>query len=407
MDWNTFSILIPAVATFVASLATTVAVRTLARRAGVFAYPDRVRRFHAWPVPLWGGVAVYLATMAGLSIALITLRPRNEALADLCMALVPAASLACLFGSLDDCYNLRSRSKLVLQLLSVVPIVAAGYSVDYLVIFGYSIDLGWLGIPLTTLWLLGCINALNLIDGMDGLACVVGFSAVTMMAIISVSMGNGHVAIIAIVLASSLAGFLIFNLPPASIYLGDSGSTMIGLVVGILGIEGSMKSSATLSMTAPAVIMTLPMFDVVMAVVRRKLTGRPMDVGDREHIHHRLLDRGLGPWKVLCILGALCLTTGAAATAATVLRMEALAWITATTLVVLMIRLRLFGHYEFGLLRGMVRQRAQSLAKRILRIIRYEVTRGEEVAPNAPVMDDNISEDASVPSQPEQHRKAA
>ena len=96
--------------------------------------------------------------------------------------------------------------------------------------------------------------------------------------------------------------------------------------------------------------MTLPMFDVVMAVVRRKLTGRPLALGDREHIHHCLLERGLGPWQVLGILGALCLTTGAAATAATVFRMDALAWIIATTLIVLMIRLRVFGHREFGLI---------------------------------------------------------
>ena len=92
--------------------------------------------------------------------------------------------------------------------------------------------------------------------------------------------------------------------------------------------------------------MTLPMFDVVMAVVRRKLTGRSYAAADRQHIHHRLLDRGLQPWQVLCILGALCLTTGAAATAATVFRKDALAWITAVTLMVLMVRLRLFGHYE-------------------------------------------------------------
>ena len=106
------------------------------------------------------------------------------------------------------------------------------------------------------------------------------------------NMGHGHVAVVALVLAAALAGFLLFNLPPASIFLGDSGSMMLGLVLGLLGMQGSLKSTATLAITAPAVVMTLPMFDVLMAVVRRKLTGRPLDVGDREHIHHRLLDRG-------------------------------------------------------------------------------------------------------------------
>ena len=124
---------------------------------------------------------------------------------------------------------------------------------------------------------------------------------------------------------------------------------VIGLSVGLLGIQGTLKTSATLAITAPAVVMTLPMFDVVAAIVRRKLTGRRFDAPDRHHIHHRLLDRGWTPWQVLCLLGALCLTTGAAATAATIFRRDALAWIAAMTLVVLMIRLRLFGHDEFAL----------------------------------------------------------
>ena len=115
------------------------------------------------------------------------------------------------------------------------------------------------------------------------------------------SMGNDHVAVIAVVLAGAVGGFLIYNFPPASIFLGDSGSAVIGLTLGILGIQGAMKTSATLSITAPAVIMTLPMFDVVMAVVRRTLTGRRFDAADRQHIHHQLLDRGLSPWQVLCI----------------------------------------------------------------------------------------------------------
>ena len=200
--------------------------------------------------------------------------------------------------------------------------------------------------------MLGCINALNLIDGMDGLASIVGLSTAAMMSIIAMSMGNNHVAVIAVVLAGAIGGFLVYNLPPASIFLGDSGSAVIGLALGILGIQGAMKTSTTLSITAPAVIMTLPMFDVVMAVVRRKLTGRRFDAADRQHIHHRLLDRGLSPGRCYASSAPFCLTTGAAATAATVFRWDALAWIAALTLIVLAIRLRLFGHYEFALLKG-------------------------------------------------------
>jgi UDP-GlcNAc:undecaprenyl-phosphate/decaprenyl-phosphate GlcNAc-1-phosphate transferase len=126
--------------------------------------------------------------------------------------------------------------------------------------------------------------------------------------------------------------------------------------VGFRGIRGGLKPPATLSIPAPAVVMVLPMFDVLLAVIRRKLTGRRFDAADRQHIHHRLLDRGLTPWQVLCILGALCLLTGAAATTASLLRNDTIAWVTTVTLLVLAIRLRLFGHYEFSLLkRALVR----------------------------------------------------
>ncbi len=352
--------------TAVAAMVLTALVRAAAWRWRVVDRPDGKRKFHHGRVPLWGGVAVYLALVLGLLAAMSLPSLAGPALRSLAAALIPAGGLACFFGALDDLWHFASRTKLALQFLAVLPVVAAGFWIDRIVAFGYPITLGWLGVPLTILWLLGCINALNLIDGMDGLASIVGLSAAAMMSIIAVSMGNNHVAVIALVLAGALAGFLVYNFPPASIFLGDSGSTMIGLVLGILGIQGAMKTSTTLAITAPAVIMTLPMFDVVMAVVRRKLTGRSYAAADHQHIHHRLLDRGLRPWQVLCILGAVCLTTGAAATAATVFRWDALAWITAVSLVVLMIRLRLFGHYEFSLVKEAINRRLRGLVARWL-----------------------------------------
>ena len=261
--------------------------------------------------------------------------------------------------------------------------------------------------PLTIGWLLGCINALNLIDGLDGLASVVGLSTTSMLGIIAMRMENEHVAAVALTLTAALAGFLVFNRPPASVFLGDSGSTLIGLVIGVLGIQGALKSPVTLSITAPVVLMTLPMFDVLMAVVRRKLTGRPLALGDREHIHHCLLERGLGPWQVLGILGALCLTTGAAATAATFFRMDALAWIIATTLIVLMIRLRVFGHREFGLIRQLLRRQAGNLVHSLFQRKPSPVYRidsqhsaGAETAEERPETMSARSEDRTVVSPP-------
>ncbi len=414
MDGNWFYLLVPMAAAFAASLALTPLVRRLAWRLRVVAYPDTERRFHPTPVPLLGGVAVCFALVAGLIAALLLDPFRQPELARLCWLLIPAAALACLFGAVDDCCNLRSRSKLGLQFLASLLITSAGISVNFIIVFGYRIELGWWGGPLTICWLMGCINALNLIDGLDGLASVVGLSTTSMMGLIALNTGYEHMAVAAMVLTGALAGFLVFNRPPASIFLGDSGSTVIGLVIGVLGIQGSLKSSATLSITAPVVLMTLPMFDVVMAVVRRKLTGRPLALGDREHIHHCLLQRGLGPWQVLGILGALCLTTGAAATAATVFRMDALAWITAATLIVLMIRLRVFGHHEFSLIRQFVRRRAINLAQSLFfrRLspayrIGPQHSSGPQKAEEDSEETHRRSKDASAASPPADRRRAA
>jgi hypothetical protein len=241
--------------------------------------------------------------------------------------------------------------KLLLQIVAVLPVVLCGWWVPEIWICGIPVHFGWLGIPLTICWLIGCINALNLLDGMDGLASLVGVSTVAMMGLIGVNEGHYEVAVVATVLAASLTGFLAYNLPPATIFLGDSGSMVIGLVVGLLGFQGNLKTPATLSITAPAVIMALPMLDVVLAVIRRKLTGRRFDTADRQHIHHRLLDRGLTPWQVLCILGSLCLLTGTIAATATYLRSDALAWVATLSLVVLAVRMRLLGYHEVLLLR--------------------------------------------------------
>jgi UDP-GlcNAc:undecaprenyl-phosphate/decaprenyl-phosphate GlcNAc-1-phosphate transferase len=337
-----------------AALGLTALVRKLALQWSIVDRPDGRRKLHGRPIPLCGGVAVYGATVLGLLAARFLPGGASNDFIELSNVWMIVAGFVCFLGSIDDRFDLPSRVKLALQVISVLPIVLFGYYVDRVVAFGHPIQLGWLGIPLTILWLVGCINALNLIDGMDGLASIVGVSTAAMMGVIAASEGHPHVAVMSTVLAASLLGFLFYNLPPASVFLGDSGSMVIGLSIGLLGIQGSLKTSATLAITAPAVVMTLPMFDIIAALVRRKLTGRRFDTPDRLHIHHRLLDRGWTPWQVLCLTGAICLTTGAAATAATIFRRDVLAWITAMSLVVLMIRLRLFGYEEFALAKGAV-----------------------------------------------------
>lgn len=348
--------------TLAASLLLTPLARWTARRLGIVDCPDGKRKLQKAPTPLLGGVAVYLALLAGLAAVQLFCTGTPAGLKDLAKTVLAAAGFVCALGCIDDAWELKPRFKLLLQTASILPVILAGYFVDRVVVFGHPIDLGWLGVPLTLFWLLGCINAINLLDGMDGLASLVGISTAAIMAVIATAMGHEHVALICIGLAGALSGFLVYNLPPARIYLGDSGSMVIGLVVGILGMQGSLKTTATLSLTAPVVVLAIPMLDTVMAILRRRLSGRPIDAPDRGHIHHRLLDRGLNTWQALCIIGALCLTTGAAATAATLLKNEALAWITVVCLFVALVRFRAFGHHEVLL----VKRRALALFARLM-----------------------------------------
>jgi UDP-GlcNAc:undecaprenyl-phosphate GlcNAc-1-phosphate transferase len=344
---------------FLVALATALALTPLARwlalRLGAVDRPDGKRKLQKQPVPRWGGAAVYLALLS--SLVGVHWAGADEPFGGLAWAIAISAGFVCLLGCVDDRWELSSRRKLALQIVSVLPVALAPWwlegmrAVDSIVLFGRAIELGWLGVPLAVLWLVGCINALNLLDGMDGLASVVGFSTAAILAIIASSMNNDHVALAAVGLAGALAGFLVYNLPPARIYLGDSGSMVIGLVLGILGIQGSLKTAATLSITAPAVVMTIPLVDTALAILRRKLTGQPFDMPDRGHIHHRLLDRGLSTWQALCIIGSLCLATGASAAAATIFRSDTLAWVMTLGLVALMIRLRTFGHHEVSLVK--------------------------------------------------------
>jgi UDP-GlcNAc:undecaprenyl-phosphate GlcNAc-1-phosphate transferase len=344
--------------------------RAFARRLEIVDQPDGRRKLQKRPVPLFGGVAVYLALVLGLSVANFLAGEQYPGLAELSQVLFAATGFVCLFGCIDDTWDLSPRFKLLLQVCSVLPIVLEGYAIQKLYAFGQPFELGWLGVPITVLWLVACINALNLLDGMDGMASLVGLSTAAMLAIIALNLGHPHVSIIAIALAGALAGFLLYNLPPASIYLGDSGSMVIGMVIGILSIQAALKAPATLSITAPAVLLSIPMLDTLLAIVRRKLTGQRIATADRGHIHHRLLERGLSNWQALGVIGLLCLLTGAAAIVAILVRSDGLAWAMALSLVVFLVRLRVCGHHELALVKLTVATALVRLVQRMVNSLR-------------------------------------
>src|SRR5205807_323940 len=223
--------------------------------------------------------------------------PWQGTLGDRWLTFAGLAAAACVIaavGVLDDYRGLRGRHKVAGQLLAVGIVMACGVWFRSVSLFGPPTELSWwIAYPLTAFWLLGAINSLNLIDGMDGLLGSVGGIICASLAVMAFLNAQYQASIIAIALAGSLVGFLWYNFPPASIFLGDCGSMLIGLVVGVLAIESSLKGPATVALAVPAALLVIPIFDTSTAILRRTLTGRSIFTTDRGHLHHCLQGRGL------------------------------------------------------------------------------------------------------------------
>jgi UDP-GlcNAc:undecaprenyl-phosphate/decaprenyl-phosphate GlcNAc-1-phosphate transferase len=279
-------------AAFLLSLVLTPLIRDFFLRRNIVDKPDRCRKLHEKAIPRLGGIAVGLA-YAGAFLIVMLLPIRSEVLEVSLPGvwrLCAAACLVFLTGIVDDIVGLDPRWKMAEQLLAAGMAYMAGVQIH--VIGGHWLDL-WLSLPVTMLWLVACTNAFNLIDGLDGLAAGVGLFATLTVLVSALSHHNTSLAIVTIPLAGALIGFLRYNFNPASVFLGDSGSLLIGFLLGCYGVLWSQKSATILGMTAPLMAMSIPLLDASLAIVRRFLRSQPIFSADRGHIHHKLLDRGL------------------------------------------------------------------------------------------------------------------
>jgi UDP-GlcNAc:undecaprenyl-phosphate GlcNAc-1-phosphate transferase len=265
--------------------------------------PDAARKVHRYPIPRVGGLAIAVAYL----LAYVLVRPEEGSpLAQqlsLVWRLLPGAALAFGVGLLDDLFNLRAWIKLVGQVAAAGLACVGGVRV---LSFGGASTDAWWNIPLTILWLLACMNAFNLVDGLDGLAAGVGLFATLTVFIAALMQHNMVLAVATFPLAGALLAFLCYNFNPATIFLGDSGSLLIGFLLGCYAAIWSNKSATLLGMTAPLMALSIPLLDVALAIVRRFLRRQPIFTADRGHIHHRLLDRGLTPRRVVLVLYGLC-----------------------------------------------------------------------------------------------------
>lgn len=346
-------------------LVLTRAARAAADRVGLLDAPDRGRKTQTAPVPVAGGPAVLVAAVLTLLVgsavvpniaAALSAAPRYT------FGLLAAGVLITAVGLLDDRFNLRARYKLLGQLAAILVLVlGGGFLVERVSLFGLVVQFGPFAVPCTALWLLACVNALNLIDGMDGLLGTVGVIALISLAVIAAISGQMFAAVVALALAGAVLGFLWWNLPPASVYMGDAGSMLIGLVIGAVAIPASLKGPATVALGAPLAILVLPMFDTTAAVVRRKLTGRGLATADRGHLHHVLQRSGLTTRRVLVVVAVLGLVAAGGALASTALHNDLFALVAGGGVVVALVAGKLFGNAELRLIQKRLKAAVRGL----------------------------------------------
>lgn len=335
-----------------ASLALTPLVRNLAFRWGLVDKPDGLRKLHAKPIPVAGGLIILPAAILGFLAALLLDPSFREVAAEKSIFFVSVlcSSVAiCVLGILDDATNLRGRHKLLGQILAIAFLLPTGLIIERVEIFQWSIELGPMAIPFTVFWLLGAINSLNLIDGMDGLLSTVGLITCMALAAMSLLLNQSGLPILALALAGALLGFLRYNFPPASIFLGDGGSMLIGLLIGVLAIHGSFKGPATIALALPLAVLAVPILDSSVAIVRRKLTGRSLYASDRGHLHHCLLRHGFSTRKALLVVALVTTATVSGGILSLAFKNELIALAATLLTLGILIITKLFGYAEMVL----------------------------------------------------------
>ena len=280
---------------FLIALVLTPIIRDISRSFDIVDRPG-VRKVHAYPIPRVGGIAIGFAYLfALLSIS----GPQEPFDAPSAWKIIPGATVVFFTGVLDDFFNLKPLVKLGGLVLAASIVFWSGLHIGDVARHPLPV---WLDYPITLFWLLLTSNALNLIDGLDGLCAGMGLLSTLALFAAAVLHHNASLAYATLPLAGALLGFLLHNLNPATVFLGDSGALLVGFLLGCYGMIWTQKTSTMLSMLVPLLALSIPLLEVSLSVLRRFLRRQPIFSADREHIHHRLLDRGLSPRQAVGVL---------------------------------------------------------------------------------------------------------
>lgn len=279
---------------FFTSILITPIVKKTAFFIGATDRPDP-RKVHQLIMPRLGGLAIYASFLIGISMV----KPASPALP----AILLGSAVIVLLGVFDDIFELSARLKLMGQLAAACTVVILG---DLQVVFinlpfGGRLEFGYLSIPFTIVWIIGITNAINLIDGLDGLAAGVSSIAIITISGMAILMGNFFVVTIGSILLVSILGFLIYNFYPAKIFMGDTGSLFLGYMISVLSLLG-YKNVTFFSFIIPVIILGVPISDTFFAILRRIINKKPLSAPDKSHLHHCMLRLGFThPQTVLLI----------------------------------------------------------------------------------------------------------
>ena len=315
VDYSTaawIKIVLALVIAFVISFMATPLVKNFAVKVGAIDIPDKKRHIHNHPIPRMGGLAIFTGFLISvLLFANITTQVRG---------ILVGAILIAVVGAIDDVLNLNAWLQFGVQILAAVIAVLSGIIINVVtnplhITSSQAITIGILSVPVTILWIVGCTNSVNLIDGLDGLAC--GVSAIASLTMLVVSMlvsdSNSNVATILAALCGGCLGFIPYNLNPAKIFMGDTGALLLGYILATASVIGMFKFYAIVTFILPVLALAVPLSDTICAFTRRILHGQSPFHADRSHFHHKLLDMGLNQKQAVAVLYAISAILGLAA----------------------------------------------------------------------------------------------
>lgn len=283
------------------------------------------RKIHTEDIPRLGGIGIFVGMLVSAFVAFLvsaggpglpsTVAAEGGGFGSLVLHFAPiliGMILIHSLGLIDDFRDLRASLKFVIQIVAAVVVTLGPFRIERIPIpfVWYTLELGWFSYPVTVLWIVAISNAVNFIDGIDGLAGGTSAIAALFLAVVALMVGQGVWALVAIGLFGSLIAFLVFNGPPARIFMGDSGSYVLGFALGVFPLVLADGSGSTLDMVPGITLLAVPILDMTSSVLRRMRRGRHPFSADREHVHHRLMDHGLGTWSILLVMYGVCIVLG-------------------------------------------------------------------------------------------------